>query len=239
MPDPNMPDIEFFWDPICPFAWITSRWITKVVAQTGETVDWRFIPLRILNKDKDYATDFPPEYPRLHGAGLRMLRVAAAIRADEGRAAMGPLYTAFGTSIWDVDPQPGAMMEGIGEHDHLVAVLTGGGWSPDYAAAADDDRWDAVLEADAEDALARTGRDVGTPIVSYRPPDGPAFFGPVISRIPDDDEAVELWQAVLRLTTWPGFAELKRSLREMPRLRALGTLEAPPAEEDWKGGRRA
>ena len=70
-------DIEFFWDPVCPFAWITSRWITKVSAQTGYKVDWRLISLRLLNKDKDYATAFPPNYERGHTAGLRMLRVAA------------------------------------------------------------------------------------------------------------------------------------------------------------------
>ena len=79
-------DIEFFWDPVCPFAWITSRWITKVAAQTGYTVDWRLISLRLLNKHKDYATEFPPNYERGHTAGLRMLRVAAKIRAELGEA---------------------------------------------------------------------------------------------------------------------------------------------------------
>lgn len=69
-------DIEFFWDPVCPFAWITSRWVTKVAEQSHFDVDWRFISLRLLNKDKDYATEFPPEYEFGHTAGLRMLRVA-------------------------------------------------------------------------------------------------------------------------------------------------------------------
>ena len=77
-------DIEFFWDPVCPFAWITSRWIVKVQEQTDYSVDWRFISLRLLNKDKNYATDFPPEYEHGHTAGLRMLRTAAAVRADLG-----------------------------------------------------------------------------------------------------------------------------------------------------------
>ena len=81
-------DIEFFWDPVCPFAWITSRWVEDVAAQTGMSVDWRFISLRLLNKAKDYATEFPPEYEQGHTAGLRFLRVAAAIRADLGRAPM-------------------------------------------------------------------------------------------------------------------------------------------------------
>ena len=71
----NPYDIEFFWDPVCPFAWITSRWVAKVSAQTGYKVDWRFISLRLLNKHKNYATEFPPEYEHGHTAGLRMLRV--------------------------------------------------------------------------------------------------------------------------------------------------------------------
>ena len=94
-------DIEFFWDPVCPFAWITSRWITKVAAQTGYKVDWRFISLRLLNKQKDYATEFPPNYELGHTAGLRMLRVAANIRAELGREPMGALYEGYGRAYWD------------------------------------------------------------------------------------------------------------------------------------------
>ena len=82
-------DIEFFWDPVCPFAWITSRWVEKVAAQRDYRIDWRFISLRLLNKHKDYASEFPPEYEAGHTAGLRMLRVAAAVRADRGRAPLG------------------------------------------------------------------------------------------------------------------------------------------------------
>jgi hypothetical protein len=88
-----------------------------------------------------------------------------------------------------------------------------------FAAAADDDSFDEVLRAETAEALTRAGKDVGTPIVAVSPPDGPAFFGPVISRIPTGDEAVALWDAVMTLASWPGFAELKRSLREMPPLR--------------------
>ena len=90
-----------------------------------------------------------------------------------------------------------------------------------YAAAADDDAFDAELRESTAIALSRAGRDVGTPIVAVDPPDGPAFFGPVISRVPDDAEAVELWHAVMTLAKWPGFAELKRTLREMPQLPLL------------------
>jgi hypothetical protein len=222
-----MSTVEFFWDPICPFAWITSRWVAKVEAQIGLEVDWRFISLRILNEGKDYERDFPPGYVELHTKGLRMLRVAAAVRDAEGPGAMGALYTAFGTSIWDRDPVAGRdTMAGIAEPEHLRAVLAAVGHDPAFAGAADRDDHDAFLRAETEVALSRAGRDVGTPIIAVDPPSGPAFFGPVISQVPADEDAVALWEAVLTLARWPGFAELKRSLREMPQLRLLGTPSA-------------
>ena len=98
---PATADIEFFFDPVCPFAWITSRWIEKVASQTDLHVDWRFISLRILNKDKNYATDFPPEYEHGHTAGLRMLRVCAAVREDLGIDPIGPLYAEFSGPSFD------------------------------------------------------------------------------------------------------------------------------------------
>jgi 2-hydroxychromene-2-carboxylate isomerase len=224
-------DIEFFWDPVCPFAWITSRWITKVSAQTGYKVDWRFIALRLLNKHKDYATEFPPNYERGHTAGLRMLRVAAKIRAELGREPMGALYTGYGHAYWD-QPKGSGMSRKIGTVAHIAEVLHTIGLPAEFAAAADDSSWDAELEAETELALSRTGRDVGTPIVTFVPPDGVSFFGPVISRIPSDEEAVPLWNAVLALAQFPGFAELKRSLRESPQLRILGhgSETSQPAE---------
>src|SRR5262249_56196018 len=85
-------DIEFFWDPVCPFAWITFRWLIKVSTQTGYQVDWRLISLRLLNKDKDYATAFPPNYERGHTASLPLLRVAPQIRADPGPEHMRALH---------------------------------------------------------------------------------------------------------------------------------------------------
>ena len=217
-----MQKVEFYWDPVCPFAWITSRWIAKVELQLELEVEWRFISLRFLNEAKDYDKDVPSGYMALHTKGLRMLRVAAAVREKEGLAAMGPLYTAFGESIWDRSPVEGQdTMDGIAEQPHLVAVLASVGLDPSYAAAADDDARDSVLREETTSALARAGRDVGTPIIAIDPPNGPAFFGPVISRVPSDEEAVELWHAVMTLAKWPGFAELKRTLREMPQLPLL------------------
>lgn len=241
----SMPyDIEFFWDPVCPFAWLTSRWIQKVQAQRDYSVNWRFISLRLLNSHIDYDAHFPPEYEQGHTAGLRMLRVAAAIRAQLGDEAMGPLYDAFGSSVFDVDRRP----EGdpdveprswLGTREHLESVLGALGHDLDHAAAADDEALTSVVQADTDAALERTGRDVGTPIISFQPPDGPAFFGPVISRVPNDRDALELWDAVITLATFPSFAELKRSLREQPQLRAFGLDPGKTGiHEDWKAGSR-
>ena len=115
-------DIEFFWDPVCPFAWITSRWVAKVASQTGYEVDWRFISLRLLNKQKDYATEFPPEYEHGHTAGLRMLRVAAKVRSALGREPMGPLYEGYGRAYWDQE-QGSGMRKKLGTVAHITDVL--------------------------------------------------------------------------------------------------------------------
>jgi len=238
-PPPSDPsyDIEFFWDPVCPFAWITSRWVEKVAAQTDYKVDWRFISLRLLNKDKDYATEFPPEYEQGHTAGLRMLRVAAAIRADLGREPLGALVTAYGESYWD-KPKGSGMRSYLSTTEHATEVLEAAGLPTSYASALDDTSWDELLDAETELGLSRTGRDVGTPIITFQPPDGLSFFGPVISRVPDDAEALPLWEAVTTLAAFPGFAEMKRSMREVPQLNILGGVSAAPAQEDWTGGHR-
>jgi len=234
-------DIEFFWDPVCPFAWITSRWVEDVAAQTGMRVDWRFISLRLLNKDKDYATEFPPAYEHGHTAGLRFLRVAAAVRSELGRDPMAALVTAYGESYWDADhADRHDVHAALSSPTHAHAVLRAAGVDERFAEALDDTSWDAALDAETQLALERTGRDVGTPIITFNRADGTAlsFFGPVISRIPSPDDAVPLWEAVTALASFPGFAEMKRSLREVPQLRITGAIGDEPAFEDWTGGHR-
>ncbi|MEZ5231627.1 MAG: hypothetical protein R2749_02805 [Acidimicrobiales bacterium] len=231
-------DIEFFWDPVCPFAWITSRWVVKVAEQTGYRIDWRFISLRLLNKHKDYATEFPEGYEHGHTAGLRMLRVAAAVRAELGREPLDALVSAYGHSYWD-QPKGSGMRTRLSTTEHVVEVLEAAGLPARFADALDDTTWDAELDAETELALSRTGRDVGTPIITFRPPEGVSFFGPVISRVPDDADALRLWDAVTTLADFAGFAELKRSMREVPQLTILGGTHTQPAQEDWKGGHRA
>jgi 2-hydroxychromene-2-carboxylate isomerase len=214
--------IDFFFDPVCPFAWMTSRWMVQVAGLRGLDVHWRFIALRMVNAAKDYDTDFPEGYRKVHGAGLRMLRVAAAVRGERGNDAVGDLYTALGESIWDQPPSPGSMVRSdVGDADHLRKVLDGMGLPVEWADAADDEAHDELIGAETELALTRAGRDVGTPIITFGAPDGPSFFGPVISRLPSDDDAVRLWDAVETIAGFDSFAELKRSLREMPAVKAL------------------
>ena len=233
-------DIEFFFDPICPFAWITSRWVEKVAAQSDYNVEWRFIALRLINKDKDYATEFPAGYEHGHTAGLRMLRVAAHVRDELGPEPLGALYTAFGDSYFSVDKSEGeAARAALGSIDAVTACLTTAGLDPKFATTVDDASWDQLLDDETELALSRTGRDVGTPIITFQPPDGLSFFGPVISRVPADEDAVPLWEAVTTLARFPGFAEMKRSMREAPQLNVLGGVSESPKMEDWKGGHRA
>ncbi len=110
---------------------------------------------------------------------------------------------------------------------------------PELADALDDESWDVTIRQETDEALGLTGKDVGTPIIQFRPPDGVAFFGPVISRLPAPEQAVELWDHVVGLASFPGFAELKRSLRELPQLSGLGVAEDEVgAQEDWHGGSR-
>ena len=204
-------DVDFFLDPVCPWAWITSRWIVEVAEQRDLAVTWRFLSLRLLNADKDYATHFPPGYTEGHTLGLRLLRVAAATREAEGNGAVGRLYAELGRRIH----RPGAGLMQLGEGG-LDKALAAAGLPAELVAARDDERFDAVLREETALALDRAGPDVGTPVVTFGPPDGPSFFGPVISHVPRGAEAVELWDATERLARFPGFAELKRALREAP-----------------------
>jgi hypothetical protein len=232
-------DINFYFDPLCPFAWMTSKWVRKVVAQRDYRVDWRFISLRMINADVDYDAQFPAGYEAGHTAGLRLLRVAARARAEHGRAAVGPLYEAIGTQAFDSDVAASLEPGEPGSRAFVEPLLEQAGLPGDLADALDDPAWDTELRAETDEALALTGKDVGTPIIHFGPPDGIAFFGPVISRLPADADAVRLWDHVVGLASFPGFAELKRSLRERPQLRSFGVNPGETGiQEDWHGGSR-
>ena len=233
-------DIRFYFDPTCPFAWLASSWVRTVARRREYHVEWRFISLRILNEDVDYDSWFPPEYEAGHTAGLHLLRVAARTRAEHGPDAVGRLYEAIGESSFDAEPvpeTPGADRRATREF--LEPVLAAAGLPAHLADALGDESFDDVVRAETEEALALTGKDVGTPIIHFEPPEGTAFFGPVISRLPAEDEAVQLWDHVVGLARFPGFAELKRSLREQPQLRGFGVEPGETGvEEDWHAGSR-
>jgi hypothetical protein len=211
-----MADVEFFWDPICPWAWITSRWTIEVAGQRSLDVRWRAISLRMVNEDR---YDSEPEVTGKkegHALGLALLRVAAAVDADHGNEPVGRLYTAIGTILhiegdrqWVTSVGSRGVAERALGECHLPVGLAG---------AVDDESWDPTVRKDTETSLARTGGNVGTPVLTFAPPDGPSFFGPVISRVPRGSEAVELWDAVEKLAGHPWFAELKRSIRERPQV---------------------
>ena len=235
----SQPDLHFYFDPVCPFAWMTSKWVRKVVAQRDYAVEWRFISLRLLNSHIDYDAHFPPEYEAGHTAGLRLLRVAAKARTEHGPEAMDPLYAAFGAHIFDTAMPIRSLVDRLHDGSLLRAVLDDAGLPQALAEALEDESWDMTIRAETDEALSLTGKDVGTPILHFQPPQGVAFFGPVISRLPSDAEAVELWDHVIGLARFAGFAELKRSLRELPQLRALGVEEGDVGvQEDWHGGSR-
>ncbi len=236
------PDIRFYFDPVCPFCWLTSKWIRMVQAERDLSVEWRFISLRLINDHLDYDAHFPPEYEAGHTAGLRLLRVAARAREEHGAAAVDALQAALGAHIFDsppTDDDETTNRERRGTREFLAPILAGADLPAELADALDDTSWDDAIRADGEEALALTGRDVGTPIIHFEPPDGVAFFGPVISRLPEPDQAVELWDHVVGLARFGGFAELKRSLRERPQLVGFGVdPDSIGKQEDWHGGSR-
>jgi len=230
-------DIAFYFDPVCPFCWMTSKWVRMVSAQRDYQVDWRFISLRLLNAHIDYDEHFPPEYEAGHTAGLRLLRVVAKTRAEHGVEAVGTLYEALGTAIHEVRSDTGEGHRGTVEF--VAPILSEVDLPAELADALDDDTWDSLIRAETDEALSLTGKDVGTPIIHFDPPDGVAFFGPVISRSPSEEEAVGLWEHVIGLARFPGFAELKRSMRERPQLAAAGVEQGTVGvQEDWHAGSR-
>jgi hypothetical protein len=203
-------DLEFFFDPGCPFAWQTSVWIRRVMELKGVTVGWRFISLRFINEDKDLSAGMV----RAQERGLRFHRICAAARDSLGNDAVADLYRAFGERFWYDVPEGdvGTRMSAAAaatEPDVIVRAL---GLPEELLAAADDTSWDVVIRAESDEAFHRTGPDVGTPIITFGE-GGNSLFGPVISSVPDDETSVALYDAVRVLVDLPTFSELKRSAR--------------------------
>lgn len=208
-------DLDFFFDPVCPWAWITSRWVVDVSDQRDYEVDWRFISLWILNENttKDWYT---PQYRAGHYLGHQGLRIGDAIRLGESDpSAVGRWYTAVGTALHVRAERKQARADSLAWYRGL---LDSAGFDASYVGAADDELHDEHIRRDTELALSRAGDDVGTPILTFHPgiETEASFFGPVISKAPTGAEALALWDAVETLATMSGLAELKRSNRLAP-----------------------
>lgn len=209
-----MTDLEFFFDPVCPWAWLTSRWVVEVQSHRSYDVRWRPISLKVLNRDNsaDWYTD---QYKRWHAMGHEALRVALRVDDEFGNDGVARLYAALGTEghvNGRRDDFAASTESFVGE------CLEIAGFDRALVSSAFDTSYDARIDESTEAALSRTGRDVGTPILTFRPgrPDEGSFFGLVIARIPRGEEALRLWDAVEVVATTPGVSELKRSLRDRP-----------------------
>jgi Mycothiol-dependent nitroreductase Rv2466c len=189
--------------------------VVDVQRQRSYVVDWRFISLWIVNEGRTAEEWYTPQYRQGHYLGHQMLRIADAIRttSPDDAGAVGRWYTALGEAIHVQRRRKEIGADPVGSARELLRST---GFDADLAAAADDDSHDAHLRAETDLALGRTGRDVGTPILTFHPGTEreASFFGPVISKAPRGAEALELWDAVEKLATMSGVAELKRSNRQ-------------------------
>ncbi|MFM7081755.1 MAG: DsbA family protein, partial [Actinomycetota bacterium] len=188
-----MADLQFFFDPVCPWAYITSRWVTEVQQQRNYDVSWKFISLFMINDERGYG-EGKQAWRDGHFAGLQALRVASAARTSAGNDAVAAVYTALGKAIHADKRRPESSG---GMHNLLREVLTEAGLNPDWAKSADDELHDEVIRYETKAALEATGKDVGTPILIFNPgsAEQSSFFGPVISKIPRGQDALRLWDA--------------------------------------------
>ena len=193
--------VDFFFDPVCPWCWITSRWIAEVQSQRGLDVRWRTFSLL----EKNRAT-MPAEYLERVQAGHNTLRIAEALRASEGEAAVADFYTELGASIHNDKTSPDAI--------DLRTVLRSSRLAESWAESARDESWDAVINASMKEALDLAGDDVGVPLIAID--QKRAYFGPVMTPAPQGKDALRLWDVVTTLTDMPYFYELKNSARATP-----------------------
>ena len=202
MPEQEFTPVDFWFDPICPWAWIASRWMLEVAKLRPVRLRWHVMSLSVLNEDKP---DLPEQYKELLEKGWGPVRVAIAVEQKAGPEILGPLYTALGTRFHqDEAPNDRATIE---------AALAEVGLPADLAGAMDSTEFDEALRASHADGMDRVGYEVGTPVISVH---GTSFFGPVLSPIPRGQDAARLWDGVMLVTKTDVFFELKRSRTRDP-----------------------
>ncbi|CAL9453402.1 DsbA family protein [Streptomyces sp. NPDC057838] len=200
--------VDFWFDPLCPWAWMTSRWVLEVEKVRDIKVRWHVMSLSVLNENK--LDELPERYRELLETGWGPVRVAIAAQQEHGAEVLGDLYTALGTRIHNQG-------EGHGK-ETVAAALKDVGLPDSLMEHWDSTPYDAELRASHKEGIDKVGQDVGTPVIAVPGADGEqiAFFGPVVTPAPKGEEAARLWDGTLAVASVPGFYEIKRTRTKGP-----------------------
>jgi hypothetical protein len=196
---------QFWFDPICPWAWITSRWMLEVEKVRPVRTEFRIMSLAYLNLEQRESEGLSDEYRQMMAQAWGPVRVCAAAAAEKGEDILGPLYTALGDRFHVASRR--------GDWTVLDEALEEVGLPASLAQAVDSPEYDDAIKKSHHDAFDQVGLDVGTPVIRIR---GNAFFGPVITPAPKGEAAGRLWDGFVLVSEADGFFEIKRSRDRRP-----------------------